>query len=96
MKDISDFTIDIAIHITEVYRSFGTFTKWWYVLPVKNVTTECRMWLEADFQRENVFWIWWAFSYSNQIILTSVNSEKSIDSEDRHQFTSMLDKMEIF
>ncbi|HTB26237.1 MAG TPA: hypothetical protein VK711_12760, partial [Puia sp.] len=63
---------------------------------MKSVTTENKIWLEGDFQRENIFWVWWVLSHSNQIILASVNSEKIIDSADRHLFRFMIDKMEIY
>jgi len=55
-----------------------------------------RIWLEREFQNEKAYWIWWALSYSNKIILASVNSEEVLSPEDRHLFTFMIDKMEIY
>jgi hypothetical protein len=40
----------------------------------RNVTEE-RIWLEAEFEMDNIFWVWWPLSHCNQLILVSVNSQ---------------------
>lgn len=63
---------------------------------VKSVITDSRIWLEREFRRDNIYWLWWALSHSNQIILASINSENMLTAEDRHLYTYMIDKMEIY
>ena len=63
---------------------------------IKSVVTDNRIWLEHEIQNESVCWIWWALAYSNRIILASVNSEGVLSNEDRHLYTFMIDKMEIY
>ena len=63
---------------------------------IKSAITVERIWLEGEFKNEKAFWIWSALSQSNQIILTSINSNDPLSEEDRHLYTFMLDKMEIY
>ena len=63
---------------------------------VKSVLTDGRIWLEGDFQRDNIFWVWWALSRANRIILASINSANVLSPEDRHLFIFMLGRMEIY
>lgn len=62
----------------------------------RSVMTDNRIWLEREFRKDNIYWVWWVLSLSNQIILASVNSENMLSTEDRHLYTFMLDKMEIY
>jgi hypothetical protein len=66
------------------------------VAEIKSVVTRDRIWLEQEFKCENIYWIWWALAYSNRIIIASVNSDDVLSKEDRHLYTFMLDKMEIY
>jgi hypothetical protein len=63
---------------------------------LRSVITDNRIWLEREFRRDNIYWIWWTLSHSNQIIVASVNSENVLTPEDRHLYIFMLDKMEIY
>jgi hypothetical protein len=63
---------------------------------MKSISTDNRIWLEREFQKDNIFWIWWVVGFSNQIVLASINSEKILSQEDRHLYLFMIDKMEIY
>jgi hypothetical protein len=63
---------------------------------IKSSIISSRIWLEGEFKDDNTIWIWWALAYSNQIVLASINSEEVLNENDRHLYTFMIDKMEIY
>ena len=63
---------------------------------IKCVITGDRIWLEGDFRKEEVYWVWWALALSNQIVLASINSKEKLSDAERHLYTFMIDKMEIY
>ena len=63
---------------------------------LKKITTENRIWIEQEFEDDKGSWTWWALSKANQVIMASINSEKILNDSDRHLFTFMIDKMEIY
>ena len=63
---------------------------------LKSVITDSKIWIERDFLNNNIHWIWHALSNEDQIILASINSNFFLPPEERHLFTFMLDKMEIY
>jgi hypothetical protein len=63
---------------------------------MKTVVTDVRIWIEREFYQGNIFWIWWALSHSNRIIIASINSESELSEADRYLYTFMIDKMEIY
>lgn len=63
---------------------------------LKSLTTENKIWIIREFHSNDIHWIWWAISYANQIVLASVNSENIVTAEDRHLYTFMIDKMELY
>ena len=63
---------------------------------VKRTVANERVWLEGEFQKDEVFWVWWALSHANQIILASANFKGKLIEEDFSLFIFMLDKMKIY
>ena len=52
--------------------------------------------IEKRFTKENIHWIWWGLSKSNQITLISVNSEIEVTDDDYNLYRFMISKMEIY
>ena len=63
---------------------------------VKKITIKNRIWIEQEYKDNKGFWVWWALSEANQVVMASVNSEEILNDSDRHLFTFMIDKMEIY
>jgi len=63
---------------------------------LKTGTSNKKLYIVGEFKKDNINWIWWAFSFSNQIILASLNSEDELSEEDINLYAFMLDKMEIY
>ncbi|MCX6318892.1 MAG: hypothetical protein NTW29_16555 [Bacteroidetes bacterium] len=80
--------------LTDFFQNFTE--KYTPLSELKSISSDGRIWLEREFENDKAFWIWWAISASNKIVLASVNSEEELSSEDRHLFTFMMDKMEIY
>jgi hypothetical protein len=57
---------------------------------------EEKIYFEANFKKEDIFWTWWVISKSNQIIVASVNSEEKLCEDDYNLYKFMLGKMEIY
>lgn len=94
---LSTYTADQIVTEEVLIDFFQDFTKNYTPLSeLKSISSTDRIWLEREFRDEKAFWIWWALSYSNKIILASINSEYILSPEDRHLFTFMIDKMEIY
>lgn len=55
-----------------------------------------KIWIEGDYKEDNVYWVWAALASANQLIIVSINSEEKLSDEDRHLYTFMIDKMEIY
>jgi hypothetical protein len=94
---LSSYSADQAVTDTMLTDFFNDRTKNYSpISELRSVTTENRIWLEREFRGDNIYWIWWSLSHSNQIILASVNSENVLTPEDRHLYIFMLDKMKIY
>jgi hypothetical protein len=94
---LSTFTADQTVTDQILTDFFQDFTeKYTPLSELKSISSNDRIWLEREFRNDKAFWIWWALSSSNKIVLASVNSEENLSSEDRHLFTFMMDKMEIY
>lgn len=57
---------------------------------------EQKIYFEANFEKDGVFWTWWAISKSNQIIVASVNSDEELSNDDYNLYKFVLAKMEIY
>ena len=55
-----------------------------------------RIWLEKECRNEKAYWLWWAIGQADKLILASVNSATKLSDADRHLFTFIIDKLEIY
>ncbi len=55
-----------------------------------------KIYFEANFEKDDIFWTWWAISQSNQIIVASVNSDEELSNDDYNLYKFMLTKIEIY
>ncbi len=62
----------------------------------KKVMNDNRIWLEREFTKNNIYWIWWALSYSNAIILASVNNIKALNDQELHLYRFMIHHIEVY
>ena len=86
--DVSkEILLDFFYDATENYTAISE---------IKSVVTNDRIWIEREFYQGNIFWIWWALSHANRIIIASINSESELSEADRHLYTFMIDKMEVY
>lgn len=63
---------------------------------LKKIVTNDRIWIEQNFTENEIYWVWYAITKDNQIILASINSTDILSDADRHLYTFMIDKMEIY
>lgn len=94
---LSGFQVNQEVTEAILLKFFQEATENYTLLSeIKSKVTSEKIWLEGDFKNEKAFWIWWALSRSNQIILASINSDDILSEKDRHLYTFIIDKMEIY
>jgi hypothetical protein len=51
--------------------------------------------IEAEFVKDETYWLWWGIANENQILLAAVNSEHPLDDENYNLYRHLIETIEI-